>query len=705
MNIFPSIAQKYVNQSDSVPMSRFGDFVRQSLQLNETWWVAANLDQRYEAGDQQLWNQYYNAWQVRSNKQFTFNLIRSQIATFEGYQRAHRKSTIVIPRENGSQQTADEFTEILLWLNQQEKFYETLSNAFRGALITGMNFVQTWMDYRRDPINGDIKYTNCPYNSIIVDPYFTRMDLSDCQGIVKRSFVTPLEAASYLPEHRADILSMDGFGPSEATFQFMPQNYQFAYNNLLTYDEFYYPAIRMQKLIVDTKTGETSEWRTDNDAALREFLRAYPELKLIQQEIPTTRLTIIVQGKVLYDGMQPSGIDRMPFTPVLAYYNPELEDFNLRIAGIVRNLRDAQFLFNHRKVLELQSVEAVLNAGWVAEEDSVVNVEDLYKPQPGGVIFTKRGKKDLISKVVPTPIDPTWFQASHDIQDLMYKITNVSETFMGQSTDAISGFHESMKTANSIIANQRLYDQLDTSQELIGSITMDMIQNNWTPGKVQRILKRQPSAEFYDKTFGRYDCQVELGFNTPTQKQMAFMQLLELSKIIPIPPSALLENATIQKKDELLKQMNMEAEAQKAQQQRAQELEMLKLQAEIKMAEARAASDIGLAVERESRVDENQALAIERRAEAVKDQQAGLLDLIKAAQEIDTVSIEQFMKLIALSKTVRDLQVEEAMRETDLTNQGVPNEQEPNIETNLAQAGSGEVEQGAQPFEGGYEDL
>ena len=702
------MAQKYVNRSDSVPMSRFGDFVRQSLQLNETWWVAANLDQRYEAGDQQLWNQYYNAWQVRSNKQFTFNLIRSQVATFEGYQRAHRKSTIAIPRENGSQQTADDYTEIFLWLNQQEKFYETLSSAFRGSLITGMNVIQTWMDYRRDPINGDIKFTNCPYNSIIVDPYFTRYDFSDCQGIVKRSFVTPLEAASYLPEHRDDILGMDGFGPSEATFQFMPQNYQFAYNNLLTYDEFYYPAMRMQKLMVDTKTGETAEWRTDNDDALREFLRAYPEIKLVTQEIPTVRLTIIVQGKVLYDDMQPSGIDCYPFTPILTYYNPELEDFTLRTAGIVRNLRDAQFLFNHRKVLELQSVEAVLNAGWIAEEDAVVNVEDLYKPQPGGVIFTKRGKLQMIQKVMPTPIDPTWMAASADVQDLMLKITNVSETFMGQSTDAISGFHESMKTANSIVANQRLYDQLDTSQEVIGNIVIQMIQNNWTPGKVQRILKRTPTKEFYDKTFGRYDCQVTLGFDTPTQKQMAFMQLLELSKIIPIPPSALLENATIQKKDELLKKMDADAQAQQQQQQRAQELEMLKLQAEIKMAEARAAADTGLAMERESEVDANEGRAIERRAEAIKDQQQGMLDQVKAMKEIEGVTIENFMKFLAFTKTVREMQVEQAIQETEQTaNLGESNgQQEENPQANNAPIGRGQAQEGSSSaFEGGYENL
>jgi len=484
--------------------------------------------------------------------------------------------------------------------------------------------------------------------------------MSDCKGIVKRSFVTPLEAASYLPNHRDEIITMDGFGPAEATFQFMPQNYQFAFNNLLTYDEFYYPAMRTQKLIVDTATGETAEWRKDDDDALREFLATYKELKLIKQEIPTTRLSILVQGKVLYDGPQPNGCDAMPFSALVTYYNPELEDFTLRCAGIVRSLRDPQFLYNHRKVLELQSNECIANAGWLAEEDAVVNPDDLYKPNPGQVIYTKRGKLGMVQKIMPTPIDPTWLQSSQDLKDLMPFISNATETMMGQSTDAISGHHEKMKTANSLIANQRIFDQWDSTQKIIGRKTIEMIQNNWTPGKIKKILKKEPVAEFYDKTFGEYDCEVELGFNTATQKQMQFMQLLELQKLgLPIPPTAIIEAATIQKKDELIKTMEAQQQQQAQMQQQQQQLEMLKLQAEINVTSGLADAQRGKAAELVSRINENEAAAVEKRAEAAADQQRGVLDLVKAMKEIQGIDLDQMMKVLELGRTVREIQKED----------------------------------------------
>lgn len=653
MKIFPSSAQKNITYSPE--MERFSDFVRGSLELNQQWWTQADLDTRFEAGDQFLWQQYYGQWGVSGSKQFTFNLIRSLISMPEGYQRAHRKSTIAVPREGSDQETADQFSELLLWVNENQGVYETISNAFRGALITGMNLLQVWMDYRNDPISGDIKVSNCPYNSIIIDPFFTKMDLSDCNGIVKRSYVTPVQAASFLPQYKDEILSMKGFGPMEETFQFMPQNQQWTYENLLTYDEYWYPATRIQRLLVDTITGETIEWRADNDEGLRAFLGAFPQIKLVKQEISTTMLTIIVQGVVMYSGPNPMGIDRYPFVPVMAYYNPELGDFNLRCAGIVRNLRDAQFLYNHRKVLELQNLESTLNGGWIVEEDTMINPEDLYDNRTGKVLWTKKGKLGGLSKVPNSTVDPSWFQASGDMKDLMNQIANISETLMGRNTDAVSGFHESLRTAQGIIANQRLFDQLDNSQKVLGSLMIDLIQNNFTPGKVKRILNKQPTEQFYDKTFGKYDAAIEEGYNTSTQRQMQFAQLIELRKLgVPIPDENLIKAATIQNKNDVLQVMEQQKQQVMQQQQMQNQMAMAQMQAETKLTEARYTAETGLGIERLSRVQENKALATERMAEAQKDRELGLLHLTKAIKEIQSIDLAQLEKIIALAQMVRE---------------------------------------------------
>jgi hypothetical protein len=73
------------------------------------------------------------------------------------------------------------------------------------------------------------------------------------------------------------------------------------------------------------------------------------------------------------------------------------------------------------------------------------------------------------------------------------------------------------------------------------------------------------------------------------------------------------------------------------------------VQAQIQDVEARAEANRGQAIERASRVDENQALAVERRAAAIKDQDQGFLALVKAMQEIETEKLGHVEKIFTLS--------------------------------------------------------
>ena len=139
---------------------------------------------------------------------------------------------------------------------------ETISESFQGSLITGMNLLQVWLDFRSDPVSGNIRVDNCSYNSFLIDPYFRKADLSDCNALWKRSFINKREALSLLPDKEDIIMSLYGQDNRDGKFQFMPENYAFSgLKNLLTYDEFYYRDYRTQRMLIDSQTGETTEWK------------------------------------------------------------------------------------------------------------------------------------------------------------------------------------------------------------------------------------------------------------------------------------------------------------------------------------------------------------------------------------------------------------------------------------------------------------
>src|SRR5690606_18652463 len=209
MALFSSNSISY-SETDKYIRSYMEYFYEQCMTINQSFWQEANIDSRFYAGDQSVWNEYYNSTTLANRFNFSFNRIKPIVSLIEGYQARNRKSTVVVPLENADDITADQYTKLLMWNDQQEGVLETITEAFRGALITGMNLLQVWMDYREDPVNGTPKVDNCSFNSFLIDPYFRKADLSDCRTIWKRSFLTRMEVASLLPGSLEQITSFQG---------------------------------------------------------------------------------------------------------------------------------------------------------------------------------------------------------------------------------------------------------------------------------------------------------------------------------------------------------------------------------------------------------------------------------------------------------------------------------------------------------------
>lgn len=661
MPLFPVLGPQYYDEKDRPILAKMEAFYSQAISINQSFWAEADTDTRFESGDQTIWQDLYGNLPANLRKQFNFNRIRRVKNMIGGYQRRNRKSTIVVPIENGDDHTADQFTKVMMWLNNQEGVLETISSAFDGALITGMNLLQVWMDYREDPISGNIKVDNCSYNGFLIDPFFRKPDLSDCNGIWKRTFVTKREAISLLPSKEEDIIQLAGLDSRDGKFQFMPESYNFSVYNLLTYDEYYYRDYREAKMLIDTQTGETVEWKSHDNDRLNQFLSLYPQITLLKQEIPTVKLAIVVQGKVMYDDVQPSGLDCYPFVPVLGYYRPELPYFPFRIQGIVRGLRDAQYLYNRRRLIELDILESQINSGWKFKENALVNPEHVFLEGQGRSLALKEeAAMTDVEKIQPAQVPPSMIQLSELLGAEIQQISGVNEELLGSATDDKAGILSMLRQGAGLTTLQVLFDQLDFSQKQLGKIIIKLIQNNFVPGKIKRILNEDPSEQFYNKTFGRYDASVEEGLNTTTQKQMQFAQLLQLRELgVPVPDTILVEAATIQNKKELIDVLKAQSEQQQQAAQQQQQLQMQALESEVKLSNSQAAANEGLGLERLSRIEENKALAQERKAEAEKDRELGLLHLVKALKEIDSVDLQQVEKIVGLAAMVRKIEQEQ----------------------------------------------
>src|SRR5574338_550779 len=173
---------QYYTGGDQPVQQMMDYYYSMAIQINQSFWSEADIDVRFKIGDQTLWNDIYGNLPSFRRRQFNFNRIRRIVNMITGYQRQHRKSTIVLPREGSDEATADQFSKLMIYSDNYHNVLNTISDAFEGCVTTGMNLLSVWLDYRSDPVNGDIKVDNVSYNGYLIDPYFKKMDLSDCNS-------------------------------------------------------------------------------------------------------------------------------------------------------------------------------------------------------------------------------------------------------------------------------------------------------------------------------------------------------------------------------------------------------------------------------------------------------------------------------------------------------------------------------------------
>lgn len=642
--------------NDASIQSWMKEIYETTADITQDRWAQQSIDTRFYAGDQSVWEEIYSKLPAAKRKQLSFNQIMKIVNMVSGYQRRNRKSLNVIPIEGSDEKTANQLSKTLIWLNNQQNMSFTASDAFLGALITGMNLLSVWVDYRNDPMSGDIQVDNIGYNGYLIDPNFKKTDLSDCDYIWTRRFPTNKRAASLLPEHSEEILEMRNESAKDGYFSFLPESMHQSSKNLVAYDEFWYRDSRKATILVDKDTEEVIEWSGDNEN-LALFMQRYPQLRKQTIQKQTCKLCICVNNRVMYNGKNPYNIDRYPFVPVLGYYNPDLPYYESRIQGMVRPLRDSNFVQNRMTQIILDIIESQVNSGLKVMEDSLVSDKDAFKSGQGQVLFVKKDAPlglGSIEKVQPAEASQSIFQIMEIMKKSSMEISGVNEELLGSAEDDKAGILSMLRQGAGLTTLQILFDHFDESMKLLGNLEIDLIQSNFREAKIRRIIEEDPTPDFKNKSFQKYDCVVIEGCDTASQKMLAFKQKLYLKEIgIPIPTEDLLADATFQNKNETIEKIVKQEQEQAQMQQQQAQMQMKQLEAQANLANARAQADQGLAIERTSRVSENQALAVERRAESIADLERASLDKIKAVKELATIDLTQFEQLLSIVERLR----------------------------------------------------
>ena len=561
-----------------------------------THWLQGAIDKRFKVGDQQLYNQVYGN-NSQNVQKFFFNLIRRHINMICGFQRKNRKSTITMPIKDNDDPVADDYNKVMRWCDDRDGFQEYLSQAFEGAIDTGETLLHLYPDYTFDPISGDLFTDSVSYNNFLIDQYTRKQDLSDCNGIWRRRWTSKQMAKTLIPGYSKEIDKMKPGGMKDGRFPIQAELQNVAMNNLFTYDEFYYRSTRRGKIVLDPYSGEAAEWEEKEDDEPDEMERTLaqqPWLKVKEIDIPTVKLVICLSGKVVYHGANLLGIDAYPFVPTQCYIEQDIQAYAWRKQGVIRNLRDSQFLYNMRKVIELQLLQSSLNAGWIYGVDVVTDTK-CFRQTSGGdgfLIPLKAGHlPNEIQRIEPVSIPQSLIELSNSLAEDITKISGVNEELLGSATDDKSGILSMLRQGAGLTTLQTIFDKLDYTQRIYGKIRLQAIRKNFSKGKIRNILGHDADPRFFTSHSQKYAVAVEEGNYSTTQRQMELQQLLHFKELgMGIADKSIIRAAFITNKTQVIADM----EEQMQQQQQQQQMQMQQ-QAQIdqtKMAATMAKADL-----------------------------------------------------------------------------------------------------------------
>jgi len=639
---------------------KFNQFFYDAYRTWGTYYAAAYKDLRSYAGDN--WTQVEKtALQQQKRMVLELNKIRRVVNLYSGFERENRVSTVVAPIEDSDEETADVLSDVMIYVYEKGDAHHVISEAFEHSLKTGLAIVGIYIDYTKDKVNGDIKFYWKPFNALMLDPYFTKRSLEDCDQASTRDLLSREQVKSMLPWIDPTVIDNIPTGIRDNKYQYLgiyrQYNSTYIAKNLLTYDQFWVRVNKPQKYLVDLETGVTEEWNgtPEEESKIHEAIERNQEVQIINSYKRTVELNIIVGGRLLYSGPDPTGLDCFPFIPIIAYFEPLIDTYELKIQGLVRSIRDAQRQYNRRHSQIIDIMESVINTGWISKNGAVVDPTMLLQSGQARNIVLNDGFDPLsdIREINAPQVPPGYLQYQDIIDKNIMEIPGGSEELLGISSTGdsqVSGRLAEVRASNGLKGNRGLFDNLEQSLKWLGDIVLRAIQLNFTPGKVWRITKRDPTPEFFSGQFGQYDSVIKEAVLTQTQKAAYYYQLLQLREMgIAIPDDEIIDAAPLQGKGRLREKMAEIAQ----QQQEASKIAMETENRQAKLEMSQIDNNLALAQERRARTIADIGLARERISEGEQNRAKALLDNAKTFAEIENLDRSHFLETMRFAHETR----------------------------------------------------
>lgn len=444
----------------------------------------------------------------------TINKLKPIIKLITGIERQSKSDFVAFPEGGEDSLPAEIVTRLLKNVTKTSQAEQKLSEQFKHGAICGGCFLEPFIDYSYDIINGEMKFKKVSIINVLWDPDAKEYDLSDSRFMMKFSLGLSRDQVLMLfPDKEKVIDSMsDGFKfPFDNMNQYSESREEFGYprnsgqqldgdNPVATYDlcDYYYRELEDKFFVADRKTGMIEEKSSKDEA--EQIASQIPGSVIIKRKVPVIKICQIIGNEIMYEGdswTYPSW-KSYPLIPFFSeWITEELGNKSYNIQGIIRSVKSLQREFNKRRTQELRHLNSSANSGFVIDENGLNADEEeklkRFGSSPG--IVVKKKPNAGFERISPMPLSQGHAQlAEENTQDLK-EASGVNPDLLANDSMSQSGRAILLKQRQGLVMQQEMLDNFSFTKKMVGKFILSQIKELFTVESAMKVLGDQFISE------------------------------------------------------------------------------------------------------------------------------------------------------------------------------------------------------------------
>jgi hypothetical protein len=449
-------------------------------------------------------------------KALTINKLKPIIKLLTGIERQSKSDYKAFPEGSEDAITGEITTRLMKNIVKNSNLEIKFSDVFKNGAIGGMCFIEPYVDYSFDMVNGDMKFKKISPLDIYLDPHFKEYDLSDSKFLIKvTADLSKDDLIALFPSEKKKIdeisngkIQIDN--TTTGVMHFQGRDYPALgrgkevdgknADGLPTYDliDYFYKEMDVRFFCVISDKGIIEEFEQESKAD--EFNSKFGGI-IIKRNVPVIKHAQVCGDTELYNGVAWSypKYRSFPIMPFFAELTTEdLNDLSLTIQGVVRGLKDLNLEYNKRRTQELRHLNSSANSGFEIEENQLSSEEEEKLKNFGsspGIVIKRRPNSNPIGRITPMPLSQGHSQlASENAQDLK-EASGVNPDLLASSSQSQSGRAILLKQRQGLAMIQEMLDNFANTKKMVGKFILSQLSDIFTLDTAKKILG---SAFIYD---------------------------------------------------------------------------------------------------------------------------------------------------------------------------------------------------------------